>query len=79
MSAWSEAVWIVKKLDARFDFQTTIANYTAQLNELNGRVNNVIDNYNTFETQLANSACTIVSNSVPSGTFYTGTIWLKTV
>lgn len=39
MSSWSEAVWVVKKLQKNFDFTSEITYYTQNLNTLNGRVN----------------------------------------
>jgi len=39
MSSWSEAVWVVKKLQKNFDFSSEITYYTQNLNTLNGRVN----------------------------------------
>ena len=39
MSSWSEAVWVVKKLQKNFDFSSEITYYTQNLNTLNGRIN----------------------------------------
>lgn len=43
MSSWSEAVWIVKKLQKNFDFTNQITRYTQSLNNTNGNVNRLND------------------------------------
>ena len=80
MSAWSQAVWIVRKLDERFDFQQTIANYTGQLNTLNGKINDLIDDFNDTQDEIAESVSTYVSAASvqPAGVKSTGSIWFKT-
>jgi len=52
MSSWPEAVWIVKKIQKNFDFSSELNYYTMQLNELNTRVNNLIDRVSTDENNL---------------------------
>lgn len=54
MSSWSEAVWVVKKLQKNFDFQQDIKLYTQDLNDLNRRVNTLNDTVATDEAALAN-------------------------
>ena len=54
MSSWSEAVWVVKKLQKNFDFQQDIKLYTQNLNDLNRRVNTLNDTVATDEAALAN-------------------------
>lgn len=89
MSAWPQAVWIVKKLNARFDFSQEITQYSYSLNQLNGRVNDLNTQLAADETELNNliisinnSSSTIratKTNNAPTGhtnDFSKGTIWL---
>lgn len=78
MSSWSEAVWVVKKLQKNFDFSSEITYYTQNLNTLNGRVNAlnstviadaaVIEGLNTqiddMQITLNNRCTTISAKSV---------------
>ncbi len=41
MSAWPQAVWIVRKLQKNFDFTEKIIEYATEINSLNGRVNDL--------------------------------------
>lgn len=93
MSAWPEAVWVVKKLQQNFNFTSQLNRYTDQLNALNLRINGLIDRVSTDEDNLENTK-TILENKIvtffanseegnPSGTelpdnFGKGTIWLVT-
>lgn len=90
MSAWPEAAWIVKKLQANFDFSQQISNYTYGLNTLNGKVNTLnstvsglSSDIDTAKSNLENRAVTIVATklnntNVPntSRSYGQGTIWV---
>lgn len=52
MSAWPEAVWIVKQLRKYFNINDLMANYTVQLNDVRTRMNTVIGNLNTDQAKL---------------------------
>lgn len=81
MSAWSQAVWIVKKLQKNFDFSKQINSYTFGLNTLNATVNTLNDrvatdeaNINNFNNQITqvknqilNRAVTLVATKKSSG------------
>lgn len=89
MSSWPEAVWIVKKIQKNFDFSSELNYYTMQLNELNTRVNNLIDRVSTDENNLIQLTATLegktttffseangnVPKNLPSN-YGKGTIWL---
>ena len=90
MSAWPEAVWIVRKLQANFDFEQQIANYVQDLNAINGRINNLNNKIQTDELQIANTIADLntrvvtirdtKTNNLPSdtdsSTYGKGAIWL---
>ena len=83
MSAWPQAVWIVKKLQKNFDFTDTVNYYTVQLNTLNGRINNLIDRVENDERELTSRVVTFFSTansdntpSNPPSDYGKGTIWL---
>lgn len=82
MSAWPEAVWIVKKLQKNFDFTSELNYYTTLLNDLNSRINTLIDRVNTDETNISSRTVTFVStatNGVPTNpptNYGVGTLWL---
>ena len=63
MSSWPEAVWIVKKIQKNFDFSSELNYYTVQLNELNTRVNNLIDRVSTDENNLTQLTATLESKT----------------
>lgn len=84
MSAWPEAVWIVKRLQEDFDLNGQIQNYLNKLNELNGSVNILTNNFNSLENTLTNRAVTIraakktgenTPNISSNETFGKGAIW----
>ena len=90
MSSWSEAVWVVKKLQKNFDFQQDIKLYTQDLNDLNKRVNTLKDTVTTDEValdslriELDNKVVTIrdtignngLPSSTPSESYGEGAIW----
>lgn len=64
MSAWPEAVWIVKNIQKNFDFNNELNVYTAQLNSLNTRINNLIDRITTDENNLSQTAATLEGRTV---------------
>lgn len=86
MSAWSQAVWIVKKIEKNLNISEQISNYITNLNSLNTSVNNLIDEVDTTKTNLQNRAVTILAQGVatPNNTFIPdterpygqGAIWL---
>ncbi len=89
MSAWPEAVWIVKKLQKNFDFSEQITYYTRDLNELNTMVNglnaSVINLNNSLqqkEEQIDLSASVIRATKDSAGlpntsdNYTKGTLWL---
>lgn len=66
MSSWSQAVWVVKKLQKNFDFNQQINYYVQNLNTLNGRVNALNDrivekesSINNFNTNLQSAKAEI--------------------
>lgn len=64
MSAWPEAVWIVKNIQKNFDFNNELNVYTAQLNSLNTRINNLIDRITTDENNLSQTTATLEGRTV---------------
>lgn len=90
MSAWPEAVWIVRKLQANFDFEEEINNYTIRLNSLNEKVNNLNDRVandqlsaQATRTELLNRVVTIRAKKASSGnvpdtsqSYSKGAIWI---
>ena len=88
MSSWSEAVWVVKKLQKSMNFSQQILGYTTSLNNLNQRVNelnqdiinktNIIDN---IQNQIINKNTVIEAQkregNVPDTTeeFSNNAIW----
>lgn len=93
MSAWPEAVWIVKKLQSNFNFTSQLSRYTDQLNALNSRINGLIDRVSLDENNLESTRASLQnkvvtffadsSNGIPTGSnlpdsFGKGTIWLVT-
>ena len=82
MSAWPEAVWIVKRIQKNFDFTSQLNQYTIQLNRLDAKVNTLIDRVDTDEKRMASRTVTFVStatNGVPStvpSNYGVGTLWL---
>lgn len=64
MSAWPEAVWIVKNIQKNFDFNNELNVYTTQLNSLNTRINNLIDRITTDENNLSQTAATLEGRTV---------------
>ncbi len=93
MSAWPEAVWIVKKLQSNFNFTSQLNRYTDQLNALNSRINGLIDKVSLDENNLESTRAILQNkmvtffaesnNGIPTGSnlpdsFEKGTIWLVT-
>ena len=82
MNAWPQAVWIVKKLQANFNFNDELNYYTQQLNGLNSRINNLIDRVQADENELIGKTTTFVSKSINNTpenlpvNYGEGTIWL---
>lgn len=64
MSAWPEAVWIVKNIQKNFDFSTELNYYTTQLNSLNSRINNLIDRVAADENNLNETAAALEGRTV---------------
>lgn len=54
MSAWSEAVWVVKKLQKSMNFSQQIITYTNNLNNLNQRVNDLNQNIGEKQQRIEN-------------------------
>lgn len=52
MSAWPEAVWIVKQLKKYFNINDLMNSYTIQLNDVRARMNTAIGNLNTDQAKL---------------------------
>ena len=78
MSAWSQAVWIVKQLQANFDFTQEISNYIGNLNTLNGRVNELNNTVQETKNNLLSRALVITGATKPTGEeFLKDTIFLK--
>ncbi len=78
MSAWSQAVWIVKQLQANFDFSKEIAEYVNNLNALNVRINALNDEVQTTKRDLLSRNLVIASPNRPQGSIEKDTIWFKT-
>ena len=89
MSAWPQAVWIVKKLQNNFDFNNQIYKYVENLNGLNTTVNgvntkiiNLSNELDQTKAQIDLTASVIraskSNNNTPSSTqgFAKGTLWL---
>ena len=89
MSAWPEAVWIVKKLQKNFDFSEQLDYYTRNLNNLNGRVNTLNTTIINMAEDLENTkqiidltASVIMAtkqsdgNPSSSASYTKGTLWL---
>lgn len=82
MSNWSEAVWIVRKLQKNFDFTQEISNYENKLYDLNIRINNLIDRVEQDENNLNNKVVTFISTETngipdtPPTSYGKGAIWL---
>lgn len=56
MSAWSEAVWIVKRLEKNFNFGVQISQYVGALNQVNTEINNlktILDDINDTTVTIA--------------------------
>ena len=72
MSAWSEAVWIVKQMEKQFQASGQIQKYQDKLNELKDLIynlnidliekNNQIQKYKILSTPLVSSS----NNGIPS-------------
>lgn len=83
MSAWPEAAWIVNKLQKNFDVSAQIVSFNNSINGLNGQINTVGDNLETFinnidTTVLSNQVITIASVNQPStSNVKNGAIWFK--
>lgn len=90
MSAWPQAVWIVKRLQKNFNFTSQLDSYRMQLNNSNLQINNLIDRVaedenrfnqviNNLESRTVTFVSTATNNGSPSTppSFYEkGTIWL---
>lgn len=78
MSAWSQAVWIVKKLENKINFQTDVDTYTAALNTLNGRVNELNNRVNQAQVKSITIIAKDNGNNMPNTTQSYGenAIWL---
>ena len=86
MSAWPQAVWIVRRLQKKIDFPQLLNSYTGLLNILNDSVNNLYTDLEAAEQTIDNLQVSVVTisdtktnntpTSSPSGNFTTGTIWL---
>ena len=63
MSAWPEAVWIVKKLQKNFDFDQQIDIYTNVLNNVNATVNRLNDRVADDEATLATLRADLTSRA----------------
>lgn len=71
MSAWPQAVWIINKLSAKFDFSDQITLFTTYINELNTKVNSINSNLSNMEHSV------IVSSTQPTNRFQ-GLVWIQT-
>lgn len=86
MSAWPQAVWIVRRLQKKIDFPQLLNSYTGLLNNLNDSVNGLYAGLENAEQAIDNLQVSVVTisdtktNNTPtnnsSGNFTTGTIWL---
>lgn len=86
MSAWPQAVWIVRRLQKKIDFPQLLNSYTKLLNDLNIDVNGLYTSLEAAEQEIDNLQVSVVTISDtktnntptnnPSGNFTTGTIWL---
>ena len=52
MSSWSEAVWVVKKLEKYFNFDDDIDNYRNQLNGIIPQINELNSKTETLSSSL---------------------------
>lgn len=69
MSSWSEAVWVVRKLQKNFDFSQEITKYETKLYNLDVRINNLIDRVEQDENDLKGMIVTFIStktNGLPT-------------
>ena len=87
MSAWPEAVWIVKQLQQNFDFEAEIGIYTQNLQECRNIINNLNDriiqdenNLEELTSKLRDRALTIAAPNQESITesYDKYTIWFIT-
>lgn len=92
MSAWTQAAWIVKKIQKNFDFSAEINNYIEQLEGLLPDINNIDEELSILQNKIDNfeqdfNNITIVAkrtnNDKPAGyenyeidDFKNGTLWL---
>lgn len=83
MSAWPQAVWIVKKINARLDVSTQIEGYVNLLNQMNGRINTAEANLNAAILFLEGKTTTFISEknhynlpTNPPSNYGNGTLWL---
>ena len=89
MSAWPQAVWIVKKLQNNFDFSEQINYYTKNLNDLNTRVNRLNESVSGLSDELEQAKeqvdlmASVIRSSknndgepATSEEFTKGTLWL---
>lgn len=58
MSAWPEAVWIVKHIQDNFDFEYAITDYTDKLNSINSTVNSLSDRVQILNDTVVTKALT---------------------
>lgn len=82
MSAWPQAVWIVRRLEDKISFQINVDAYTEKLNTLNGRVNQL----NTRVSQAQMKSITIIAEDdnnnpnhpkdIQSSSYGENAIWL---
>lgn len=78
MSAWSQAVWIVKKLENKINFQIDVDTYTEKLNTLNDKVNELNSRVNQAQMKSITIIAEDSGNNTPVTTQSYGenAIWL---
>lgn len=79
MSAWSQAVWIVKKLQSNFDFSQGLEVYTSNINSLNTRVNELNERIKQSPTRVITIVAARQGNTDTPDTdkqYKDGAIWL---
>lgn len=82
MSAWSEAAWIVQKLQKNFDLSEDIRIFNTNINGLNTKINDVDEVFDDLNNYVNNNlnlpVVTIVSLTPPTGNnMKNGAIWFK--
>lgn len=76
MSAWSEAVWIVKRLEQNFNFENQIDQYVGILNQARTDINNLKNSLDNINEAITIDAYENSSGNPDTGITPTeGAIW----